>query len=386
MGWWRGILVLILILGTLALVFLYSGLPPGLEAQSVSARLLKSGIYRVGDIDYRLIDTGRATPANGDFTGLGHRELDTRVWYPRVEDGAVAPGSHPLLVYSHGFSSSKIGGAYLADYLARQGYIVVAADFPLTRLGAPGGPIAKDVVNQPGDVSFLIDTMLAWDSDPDSPFFERIDAQRIGVLGVSLGGLTSTLLLYHPRWRDPRVKLAVSLAGPTSMLEGRFFKTSSLPFMMVAATGDPLVPYAENAAPIAEKIPGATLVTIDNGSHSGFSGISRYLRWLDNPDSLVCDIIRKQRERQPVQESWHNLVGSPEEGVRVNGDIPRCPNELAVAVNTVQQQWITTLAVFNFIQQHFARTSVEIAAASNYLDQVLPREFPGVEVSIISEP
>lgn len=381
MVWWRSALVVVLLVGALALLFLYTGLPPEPDRKSISGRLLKSGIYSVGAIDYRLIDTERVTAANGDFAGLRHRELDTRVWYPEVEDGEVAPGRHPLVVYSHGYSSSKIGGAYLADYLARQGYIVVAADFPLTRAGAPGGPTLKDLAHQPGDVSFLIDTLLAWNGDPDSPLYERIDAERIAAMGISLGGLTSTLVAYHPRWRDPRVSVAISIAGPSSMLEAAFFRDAEAPFLMIGGSEDVIVSYADNAAPIPDKLPGATLVSIEGASHTGFSGMARYLRWLDNPDGPVCNFVSRQLDRQPLQEGWYALVGTQEEGVIPNGDLPRCPAQLPVVINPVVQQWITTLAVFNFLQQYFALTGVEIAAAQNYLYQVLPREFTEVTVS-----
>lgn len=381
MVWWRSALVVILVIGALALLFLYTGLPPEPDRRSISGRLLKSGIYRVGAIDYRLIDTERATAANGDFAGLRHRELDTRVWYPEVEDGEVAPGRHPLVVYSHGYSSSKIGGSYLADYLARQGYIVVAADFPLTRAGAPGGPTLKDLANQPGDISFLIDTLLAWNDDPDSPLYERIDAERIAAMGISLGGLTSTLVVFHPRWRDPRVSVAISIAGPSSMLEAGFFRDADAPFLMIGGTEDVIVNYADNAASIPDRVPGATLVSIEGASHTGFSGMARYLRWLDNPDGPVCKFVTRQLARQPLEQGWYALVGTPQEGVIANGDLPRCPEQLPVVINPVVQQWITTLAVFNFLQQYFALTGVEIAAAQNYLYQVLPREFAEVTVS-----
>ena len=382
MSWWRSALVVGLVVGALGVLFVYSGLPQELESRTTSARFLNSGIYAVGDIDYRLIDSSRATASNGDFAGLEHREFDTRVWFPRVEDKQLAPGRHPLLVYSHGFSSTKMGGAYLANYLARQGYIVVAADYPLTRMGAPGGSQVMDVVNQPGDISFLIDTLLAWDIDPDSPFFDRIDAQRVGVVGISLGGLTSTLAAYHPRWRDPRIKLAVSIAGPSSMLAEGFFKASAVPFMMVASRGDTLVHYASNAAPIPDKIPGARLVTISNGSHLGYSGLSRYLRWLRNPDTLACRYVERQLARRPLPPGWTLLIGTAEEGVVDNGDLAPCKGELPEVMNPVMQQWITTLAVYNFIQQRFALTAVEIAAAKQYLDEILPREFPGVVVAV----
>ena len=223
MSGWRIALLLGLLVGLLFTVFIYSGLPGEPRAQSASSRLLHSGIYAVGDIDYHLVDTSRPTAANGDFAGLDHRELDIRVWFPKVEQGRVAPGRHPLLVYSHGFAANKLSGAYLATYMARQGYLVVAADYPLTRFLAPGGANFSDVVNQPGDISFLLDTLLAWDGDPDSPFFERVDAERIAAMGISLGGLTSTLAAYHPQWRDDRLRAGDFDSGTKLDVEFRVF-------------------------------------------------------------------------------------------------------------------------------------------------------------------
>ena len=42
-------------------------------------------------------------------------------------------------------------------------------------------------------------------------------------MGLSLGGLTSTLLGFHPKWRDNRIGAVVSIAGPTAMLGEDFF-------------------------------------------------------------------------------------------------------------------------------------------------------------------
>lgn len=386
MAWWRGALGLLIVVSVLALVFIYSDLPRQPAQKSVSGRMLNSGIYSVGDIDYRLIDTERATASNGDFVGLEHRELDTRVWYPSVEDGAVAPGRHPLLVYSHGYSSSKLSGAYLADYMARQGYIVVAADFPLSHMGAPGGATVVDVVNQPGDVSFLIDTLLAWDADIDSPFFERVDTGRIGALGTSLGGMTSTLVAYHPRWRDPRVKLAISIAGPSSLFGARFFDAIELPFLMVATDADPLVNYSENALPILDKVPGAILVSIDQGSHTGFSGLSRYIRWMANPDAIACRYVERELQQQPMDAAWYQLVGDAGEGIVAIDGVEGCVDLAPTAINPVLQQRITVLSVANFIQQRFALTGVEIAAARNFLFAILPREFAGVQIETATAP
>jgi predicted dienelactone hydrolase len=103
-----------------------------------------------------------------------------------------------LVTYSHGFMSFRSNGAYLAKHLASHGYLVAAANFPLTHFGTAGGPQFRDVLNQPGDVSFLIDTLLAWSDDPDSRFAGQIDRQRIGAVRLSLGGMTTMLLAFHP--------------------------------------------------------------------------------------------------------------------------------------------------------------------------------------------
>ena len=53
-----------------------------------------------------------------------------------------------------------------ARWLSSHGYIVVAANFPLTYRYAPGGPTVTDLANQPADVSFLIDAVLELEDPP----------------------------------------------------------------------------------------------------------------------------------------------------------------------------------------------------------------------------
>jgi predicted dienelactone hydrolase len=117
----------------------------------------------------------------------------------------------------------------LAALLASHGYVVVAVDYPLTNLRAPGGPTVRDAVNQPDDVRFVIDRVLAW-KPGERPFDGEIDRERIGAVGLSLGGLTTTLATFHPRLRDPRIAAAVSIAGPAAMFSPAFFATADVPF------------------------------------------------------------------------------------------------------------------------------------------------------------
>jgi hypothetical protein len=110
------------------------------------------GPFRVAERDDVFVDPRRPVVRAGGAPAP--RRLLTRLWFPRD-----AGGTHPLVVYSHGFMSTRDGGAYLAETLASHGYVVAAPDHPLTRL-APCGRRADDVVNQPGDVSAVIDGVL----------------------------------------------------------------------------------------------------------------------------------------------------------------------------------------------------------------------------------
>lgn len=74
--------------------------------------------------------------------------------------------------------------------------------FPLPYAGTPGGINGADVQHQPGDVSFVIDQVLADASSEDTVFAGLVDDEKIGVAGhsdlLSLGGLPTTDLAMFP--------------------------------------------------------------------------------------------------------------------------------------------------------------------------------------------
>lgn len=136
------------------------------------------------------------------------RMLDAYVWYPTdqaepvemvnanivfngftaVLTASVDIGSDtaPLVVFSHGSGGNRGNQGWLALELARQGAIVVAASHPgsMSLDSAPETNI--QTWNRPADISFVIDAMLA-----DAQFGPLIDADRIAVVGHSLGGYTA---------------------------------------------------------------------------------------------------------------------------------------------------------------------------------------------------
>lgn len=351
---------------------------PALDPLSTSALRLQAGPYVVRHSDEVLIDSSRSTQVSGDFAGADSRTLASTTWYP---DRKVA-GGFPLIVYSHGFSDNRRTGEYLTRYLASRGYVVIAADFPLTNTWAPGGPLVNDVVNQPADVSFLIDTLLQYNLNPEHPLAGMIDPERIGLMGISLGGMTTTLAAYHPTMADPRVRAALSIAGPTDPFSAAFFQQHAPAFLMLAGTADALVPYPSNALPVLQKIPGAQLVTIAKGSHLGFAGSTGLLRWINHPDALGCYMVTRNLDNAGNEEPWFDLLGTPEQGINYQTANEFCKqNPLPKAINPLRQQQISRLVVSGFFDSEFSRSDENRAAAKTFLQQTLALDFSDVSYS-----
>ena len=116
-------------------------------------------------------------PGNPLFDG-GHAAADAAL--------APMPAKFPLIVLSHGTGGTGGNLAWLGTALARAGYVAAAVNHP--------GNNAVDGYTVPGftlwwerarDLSAVIDGMLA-----DPTLMARIDAERIGAAGFSLGGYT----------------------------------------------------------------------------------------------------------------------------------------------------------------------------------------------------
>src|SRR5262245_37410880 len=176
--------------------------------------------------------------ANGSYAGASNRMLVTSIWYPMDPAWAVTPvvedapiiesgGPFPLLLLAHGFARSHTDYSYLVRHFVSRGYVVVASDFPLSTLGAPGGPTFADVGEQVRDLSFLIDTYTAANGFSGSFLYGRLDTNRIGAIGHSLGGTTVLLATYHGSVGDPRIKAAVALSPLACLFLDGFFGSSS---------------------------------------------------------------------------------------------------------------------------------------------------------------
>ncbi len=341
-----------------------------------SARLYQPGTLGVSRHSIALTDHSRPTNANGDFEGLPFRELNGFLWVP--EQSEQKP--YPLIVYSHGFMSSVREPEYLVDFLVPKGYAIVAVDYPLSHGGAPGGANAGDVINQPGDVSFVIDALLARNADEQDNLYGLLDPSRIAVVGLSLGGLTTQFAAYHRDLRDPRLAAAASIAGPSAFLERRFFQTTDMPFMMIAGTADAMVPYEDNAAPIPDKVDNGLLVTLHNGSHVGFAGVSStYMRWFRHPDRWVCPLLLRGLDRED-DEAEPILVPDSDLGISTAGELPCTMETFERAMRPADQQMLTRLALYAFLEQALADDPDRQRQMARYLTEVFAMENPPATV------
>ena len=362
----------------LAVTYLVT-MPEPLPQDSASEKWLQGGPFVVGHYDFVLVDESRETMANGDAPRLSNRTFPTSVWYP--ENGE---GNYPLVIHSHGFVSERTDLAYIAELLASHGYVVAAANYPLTAGGTPGDPNVDDLVNQPSDVTFLIDSLLQL-SGSDKPFAGELDPSRIALMGYSLGGITTTLATYHPRLRDERVAAAISIAGPSAGLVSKFYETTDVPFMMIAGTLDALIDFEYNAAVIPQRVHNSVLIEIEGGSHLGFGSISEpWLRLMNHPDGLGCTAVLSNLGSDP--NAAFVALGDASDGIVLNANIPEVcatmPSEKAL--HPARQQMVTSIAALSFFEFVFNEDPAKRQAAYEQLSNALPTDMSEAKVTTAS--
>jgi len=255
--------------------------------------------YAVGLRSYMFVDTGRSTPPAGTYSGAPSRTLRTLLIYPAEGDSTnppienAPPKEHgknfPLLVFSHGNGGNSMSRfEELTEPLVRAGFVVAAPTFPLSSAGAPGGPAgaAIDRVNQPRDVSFVISQILAIARD-DRALRKTIDSNEIGVIGNSLGGVTTVAVATNSCCLDARIDAAVSLwGGAVPFPGGSFFTQPTPPLMLVHGDADETVPYANSVLAYDQAPSPKAFLTLEGAPHNPF-----FAPWHDPLIRSIIDFL-----------------------------------------------------------------------------------------------
>jgi predicted dienelactone hydrolase len=222
-------------------------------------------------------DPGGAGPYSVDSISVsitnpdnGH-VLSTDIYFPG-SGGQVDPASAPYatLVFARGFLSTPSNYSGNGTHLASWGYIVALADFP-----------SEDIEARAIDARYVFTYLEAQNATVGGKFYHRIDVQRFGVLGHSLGGLTSLMVAS----RDARVKAAVALdpVNPPASAMTPWDYATEAPNIKVATTIVGAPPQLCNSsANYREMYPAVgadhkAQWVITNGNHCDF---------VDTPDAL----------------------------------------------------------------------------------------------------
>jgi predicted dienelactone hydrolase len=226
------------------------------------------GAAPVGVRTLDLVDPSRQNPA-----GTGPRAFTVEVYYPSTtaavagvsrdvvqvfgielfptptyRDVARAPGAYPLVLYSHGSGGIRFENLALGVHLASHGYVIVSADHPGDTLLDPGDEMDAVLTNRPRDVSFLIDSFLAFNGESGNFFAGAIDADRIAAAGWSYGGYAALALAAGSfslgTFTDSRVKAIVPLDGSAQIFDPdvpALYSTITIPTLLLGASLSPVI-------------------------------------------------------------------------------------------------------------------------------------------------
>jgi len=265
------------------LVALVLGAPGcGKDGTTTSSPPPPGKTFGVGVVTRDLVDSTRPTPANGAAPMTADRRLTTEIWYPAPKEGAepevtnaplaTSDGPFPLVLFVHGFGTSRRQSIFLTQALASAGYVVVAADFPFTASSSPGGESDLHVEDQTEDLQFLADQAAALAGDAKDALHGAIDpSQGYAVVGHSTGG-TVALLAAYGAGHDDRLRAAVSISGDSCFFAPSFFETRSVPLLALTGSRDLLVPPPDNIRRTYELAAAPKVyASIVGGNHLGFS-------------------------------------------------------------------------------------------------------------------
>ena len=158
-------------------------------------------------------------------------------------------GPFPLVIFSHGTTSTRVQSASVTSHLATHGFVVAAPDHTgdtllefFDKKGSQnplGDPIAALMIaiNRVKDVKAIIDHMSQQATTQGSCFLGLVDANNVGVFGHSFGGFTALAAsggMTIGETADPRIKAVLPVApGGTS-----YSKASDDPILSMGGDAD----------------------------------------------------------------------------------------------------------------------------------------------------
>lgn len=246
------------------------------------------------------------------------RHLPVDLYLPTTSQnsGETSSSPYPLIIISHGVAEDRSTFVYLAEHLASYGFAVAVLEHPGSNakrvqqyfVGLAAAPNAKEFINRPLDIKFLLDELQRLEKS-DASLQGKLNFQQVGIIGHSFGGYTALALagakinfdqLHHDcdpntsfnlslllqcqatdlpqrdyQLTDDRIKVAIAINPIDSSIMGeREIRKIKIPIMLVGGSQDIFAP------PVSEQIrpftwladPNKYLVLVENATH--FSAIA----------------------------------------------------------------------------------------------------------------
>ncbi len=355
----------------LAALAILSALATPAAARCTLDDFLAPGRYGVGHRQLMLVDTSRGTDAWAGRPASTSRTLPTEVWYPIADaSGGLVPvegaplaagGPFPFVVNSPGLGDAGPGEAYVGTALASRGYVVASPTFPLTNttfLLSASGPYLQDVKNQPGDVSFVMDQLVALSGTGGAWLAGGIDQKHVGVSGLSLGGLNTLLVTYHPTLRDRRVKAAAAMAPASCYLSAAFYDVAKPPLLLLDGDEDLITPIGTNAERTFERARSPRrLVTLAKATHTAFSGFIGDGASATSYDVVGCVALEGKLSHQQVADTIAGFGSDPSLIDRTGCELPCVtPPPSTPPMSAGRQHELTRAAIVAFFESTFRRS------------------------------
>jgi predicted dienelactone hydrolase len=228
------------------------------------------------------------------------RSLRTTIWAPKGE------GPFPIVLFSHGLGALPESFRPLFESWVHDGFVVVGPTYPHTN-----GRVARnerDLVNQPADASFVLDSVIELASDRDDPLSGRVDPERIGAVGHSMGGMT-TVGLASTCCADERIDAGVVYAGDATGFRDDGFVRDAPPLLFIHGDADAVVSYESGRHAYEEATGPKAFMTLAGADHTGpffddsgthgavvSAATLAFLRWtLRNDDGALEELRRAAR-------------------------------------------------------------------------------------------
>jgi predicted esterase len=220
----------------------------------------------VGVRTMAMLDASRTTYSYVTGKTTSGRHLKVEIRYPTLagspahETSDARPDFHDvdaLIVFAPGYRLRPNDYAYLLDGWVRAGFVVAAVEFPDTSYPASEAPYAanlpygtpeSDQYNEPRDIAFVVDHLVADEQTASSWLHRAFDPTKVALAGHSDGAAVVSALIYdsNDAVSGLPVGAVLALSGGEFPISNQHYGAagSGVPLLVVQSAADTCaVPY-----------------------------------------------------------------------------------------------------------------------------------------------